>query len=150
MSVSQLAGDPAAMGSIRDSGLQYVTDIAPGIVRKRIGASFVYRVGQQRVCDPATLERIRSLAVPPAWTDVWICPRTNGHIQATGRDAKDRKQYRYHARWREVRDETKYGRMLAFGEPCRGFVRQSTWISRSCASRDEKCSRQSYDCSNTR
>ena len=64
--------------------------------------------------DRAALERIRKLAIPPAWRDVWICPREDGHLQATGRDARGRKQYRYHARWREVRDETKYGRMLAF------------------------------------
>ena len=66
--------------------------------------------------DAATVERIRKLAIPPAWTDVWICPRANGHLQATGRDARGRKQYRYHADWREVRDETKFGRMIAFGE----------------------------------
>jgi hypothetical protein len=62
------------------------------------------------------LKRIRALVIPPAWTDVWICPLSNGHIQATARDAKRRKQYRYHARWREVRDEDKYDRMVAFGE----------------------------------
>ena len=66
--------------------------------------------------DPATLARIRSLAIPPAYTDVWICPSPNGHIQATGRDARGRKQYRYHPKWREVRDETKFGRMLAFSD----------------------------------
>jgi len=66
--------------------------------------------------DEDTLERIRKLAIPPAWTDVWICPSAKGHLQATGRDARGRKQYRYHARWREVRDETKYDRMIAFGE----------------------------------
>jgi DNA topoisomerase-1 len=66
------------------------------------------------VRDEATLARIRTLAVPPAWTDVWICPREDGHLQATGRDARGRKQYRYHVRWREVRDETKYGKMAAF------------------------------------
>ena len=65
--------------------------------------------------DRATLARIRALAIPPAWTDVWICPRADGHLQATGRDARGRKQYRYHPRWREVRDETKYDRMIAFG-----------------------------------
>jgi DNA topoisomerase-1 len=68
------------------------------------------------VRDPDVLRRIRSLAIPPAWSDVWICPQANGHLQATGRDARGRKQYRYHARWREVRDETKFGRMLAFSE----------------------------------
>ena len=70
----------------------------------------------KRVTDPATLGRIKKLAIPPAWTDVWICPRDDGHIQATGRDARGRKQYRYHADWRAVRDETKYERMIAFGK----------------------------------
>jgi DNA topoisomerase I len=69
-----------------------------------------------RISDEGTLARIRKLAIPPAWTDVWICPSPKGHLQATGRDARGRKQYRYHARWREVRDETKYDRMIAFGE----------------------------------
>jgi DNA topoisomerase I len=68
------------------------------------------------VTDEETLTRIRTLAIPPAWTDVWICPSPKGHLQATGRDARGRKQYRYHARWREVRDETKYERLIAFGE----------------------------------
>src|SRR6185369_2284570 len=66
--------------------------------------------------DPEQLERIRRLVIPPAWTDVWICPSPDGHIQATGRDTRGRKQYRYHARWREVRDETKYERIIAFAE----------------------------------
>jgi DNA topoisomerase-1 len=65
--------------------------------------------------DPATLARIKALAIPPAWTEVWICPWANGHIQATGRDARGRKQYRYHAKWRSQRDESKYGRTLCFG-----------------------------------
>lgn len=125
MSVSQLEIPAAAVSSphaaaapevAKVAGLRYVTDVAPGIVRKRVGSSFVYTAGQRRLRDPATLERIRSLAVPLAWTDVWICPHASGHIQATGRDARGRKQYRYHARWREVRDETKYHRMLPFGE----------------------------------
>jgi len=73
------------------------------------------------VRDPATLARIRSLAIPPAYTDIWICPTPNGHIQATGRDARGRKQYRYHPKWREVRDETKFGRMLAFSDTLPGL-----------------------------
>src|SRR4029077_4201516 len=78
---------------------------------------FTYVDPQGRtVRDEKALERIRKLAIPPAWTDVWICPRANGHLQATGRDARGRKQYRYHAEWRQVRDETKFGRMIAFGE----------------------------------
>src|SRR5690242_5265702 len=66
--------------------------------------------------NPADLKRIRSLAIPPAWTDVWICPDPRGHLQATGRDARGRKQYRYHPRWREVRDEVKYGRLISFAQ----------------------------------
>src|ERR1700748_1632421 len=72
------------------------------------------RVATRQGTGLAGLARIRALAVPPAWTDVWICPHAEGHLQATGRDARGRKQYRYHPRWREVRDEVKYGRMLAF------------------------------------
>ena len=99
------------------AGLRYFTDARPGIRRKRAGKHFSYIAANgERVHDEKTLRRIRSLAIPPAWTDVWICPSPTGHIQATGRDAKGRKQYRYHPRWREVRDETKYTRMIAFAE----------------------------------
>jgi DNA topoisomerase I len=99
------------------AGLRYFTDARPGIRRTRAGKHFSYIAPDgERVHDQTTLTRIRSLAIPPAWTDVWICPSPNGHIQATGRDAKRRKQYRYHPRWREVRDETKYTRMIAFAE----------------------------------
>jgi DNA topoisomerase-1 len=107
--------DPAI--AARHAGLRYVTDREPGIRRKRTGRYFTY-IGPdgQTIRDPRTRERITSLAIPPAWTDVWICPSPRGHLQATGRDAKGRKQYRYHPRWREVRDETKFDRMIAFGE----------------------------------
>jgi DNA topoisomerase-1 len=92
-----------------------MSDARPGIARQRAGSGFVYRGADgEAVRDKAVLARIKSLAVPPAWQDVWICPQANGHLQATGRDARGRKQYRYHTRWREVRDETKYGRMAAF------------------------------------
>ena len=99
------------------AGLRYVSDTTPGIRRKKTGKGFTY-VGPDGVTirDPDHLARIRSLAIPPAYSDVWICPQANGHIQATGRDARGRKQYRYHPKWREVRDETKFGRMLAFSE----------------------------------
>jgi DNA topoisomerase-1 len=99
------------------AGLRYVTDASPGIRRKRSGNGFSY-VGTdgKMIRDAKVVARIRALAIPPAYTDVWICPSPNGHIQATGRDARGRKQYRYHPRWREVRDETKFGRMLAFSE----------------------------------
>ena len=97
------------------AGLVYVSDEEPGIRRRRAGKGFTYKGPDGRaVRDAATLARIRALAIPPAWTDVWICPDPNGHIQATGRDAKNRKQYRYHPRWREVRDSTKYEHMLDF------------------------------------
>jgi DNA topoisomerase-1 len=97
------------------AGLRYVRDDRPGIRRLGTGQRFHYvRPGGARVRDAATLARIRGLAIPPAYRDVWICPDPLGHLQATGRDARGRKQYRYHARWREQRDETKFDRMLAF------------------------------------
>jgi DNA topoisomerase I len=103
--------------SAEEAGLRYVSDAMPGIRRRRAGKGFTYLDSTgRRITDRATLARIRSLAVPPAYTDVWISPQPNGHIQATGRDARGRKQYRYHPRWRDVRDETKFGRMLAFSE----------------------------------
>ena len=102
--------------SAKASGLSYVTDTTPGITRKSSGKKFRYFDPRGKpLRNPDVLSRIKSLAVPPAWTNVWICPSTNGHLQATGRDAKGRKQHRYHARWREVRDQTKYDRMIAFG-----------------------------------
>jgi DNA topoisomerase I len=109
----ELVSDPVE--SAQSAGLRYVSDTQPGIRRKRAGKGFVY-IGSdgKPIRDAKELARIRSLAVPPAYTDVWICPSPNGHIQATGRDARGRKQYRYHPKWREVRDETKFGRMLAF------------------------------------
>ncbi|MBB6143156.1 DNA topoisomerase-1 [Silvibacterium bohemicum] len=102
--------------SAKDAGLRYVSDLQPGIVRKRHGKGFRY-VGPdgKPVRDREVLQRIQSLVIPPAWTDVWISTSPKGHLQATGRDAKGRKQSRYHPRWREVRDETKYERMLIFG-----------------------------------
>jgi DNA topoisomerase-1 len=100
----------------RSAGLRYVDDRRPGIRRVKQGNGVGYRGPDGRpIRDGETLTRIRSLAVPPAWSDVWICPDAEGHLQATGRDAKGRKQYRYHARWREVRDGNKYERMIAFG-----------------------------------
>jgi DNA topoisomerase-1 len=103
--------------SAQAAGLRYVTDAHPGIRRKRAGKGFTYlNADGTRLLAPQELQRIQSLGIPPAWTKVWICPLPHGHLQATGYDAKGRKQYRYHPRWREVRDETKYGRMLAFGE----------------------------------
>jgi DNA topoisomerase-1 len=101
--------------SAQAAGLRYVCDEAPGITRQRRGKTFrFFHPDGSLVRDRRTLGRIRSLAVPPAWRDVWICVMDDGHLQATGRDARGRKQYRYHRRWREVRDETKYGRMIPF------------------------------------
>jgi DNA topoisomerase I len=111
----EVVSDP--VDSAQAAGLRYVSDIQPGIRRKRAGKGFIYMgTDGKPIRDEKELTRIRSLAIPPAYTDVWICPSPNGHIQATGRDARGRKQYRYHPKWREVRDETKFGRMLAFSE----------------------------------
>ncbi len=106
-----------APAAARSAGLRYVTDDKPGITRQAEGSGFRYLdpVGEP-VTDETTLARIKSLAIPPAWTDVWICKSDNGHLQATGRDAKKRKQYRYHPRWRTLRDEVKYERMISFGK----------------------------------
>ena len=113
--VIPLTADPVE--SARSAGLRYVHDDRPGIRRVHSGEGFRY-VGPdgKAIRDRDTLARIRSLAIPPAWTDVWICPLANGHLQATGHDDRGRKQYRYHPRWRAVRDETKYDRMIAFGQ----------------------------------
>jgi DNA topoisomerase-1 len=113
--VEEITVDPIVSAKL--AGLRYVSDTQPGIRRKRAGRHFSYiGLDGKPIHDPEELKRIKSLAIPPAWTDVWISPTPRGHIQATGRDVKGRKQYRYHPRWREVRDETKYYRMLAFGE----------------------------------
>jgi DNA topoisomerase-1 len=109
----QLPAEP--IDSAKLAQLRYVTDNQPGILRKKRGAGFVYSDNDGKpIRDKATLIRIRRLVIPPAWTDVWISPNENGHLQATGRDARGRKQYRYHTRWRQVRDETKYSKMLHF------------------------------------
>lgn len=99
------------------SELRYVNDHEPGIRRKRAGKGFSYLAPDgSKITDAALLERIKSLAIPPAYKEVWICLTPDGHIQATGRDEKGRKQYRYHPRWNEIRDQTKFDRMIAFGE----------------------------------
>jgi DNA topoisomerase-1 len=101
--------------SAQEAGLRYVTDAVPGIRRRRAGKGFSY-IGPdgERITDPDRLAWLKGLAIPPAWTDVWISPVRHGHLQATGRDARGRKQYRYHPRWRQVRDEAKYGRLIEF------------------------------------
>ena len=109
----EVALDPKA--AARAAGLRYVTDAGPGIRRIRAGRGMSYRgVDEKPVRDPDLLRWIKSLAIPPAWTDVWISPVRNGHILATGRDARGRKQYRYHPEWRAVRDDAKFGKTIAF------------------------------------
>ena len=106
-----------AVDAARSVGLHYVTDRSPGIRRMRSGRGFRYVTAEgQAVSDRAEVARIRALVIPPAWTDVWISASPRGHIQAFGRDARRRKQYLYHPRWREVRDESKFGQLVEFGE----------------------------------
>lgn len=116
-----------AIAETKHARLRYSSDEKPGIRRKKSGQGFQF-VGPhgRRITDGETLRRIKHLAIPPAWTDVWICPFESGHIQATGRDARGRKQYRYHERWREQRDDTKFARMVKFARvlpKIRGRVR---------------------------
>lgn len=104
-------------GLARRSGLRYVSPESPGITREARGKQFTYRRADgHRVKDPGTLERIRRLAIPPAWTHVWICPSPDGHIQAIGQDARGRRQYRYHPEWEVARETTKFDRMIKFGQ----------------------------------
>lgn len=108
-----LVDDPKE--AAQDAGLTYVSDDDPGLARERAGDGFRYlKPNGEPVSDEATLERVRRLAIPPAWTGVWICTKANGHLQATGRDARGRKQYRYHPQFREVRESTKYEHMMEF------------------------------------
>jgi DNA topoisomerase-1 len=109
----------------KSAGLRYVSDSAPGIARRRAGKGFLYTNPDGKLLrDIGELRRIKTLAIPPAWRDVWICPLANGHLQATGRDAKGRKQHRYHLRWREVRDQNKYEKLLAFAGKLPAIRRQ--------------------------
>jgi DNA topoisomerase-1 len=117
---------PAPEVSARAAGLRYTSDDKPGIQRRKSGTSFTYLTPEGRVLrDRAELHRIRSLVIPPAWTEVWICPDPRGHLQATGRDARGRKQYRYHPRWRVVRDQTKYHSMIAFAHALTSIRRRT-------------------------
>jgi DNA topoisomerase-1 len=114
--VGRIVGNGEATKLAKASHLRYVTDDLPGITRKRSRKGFVYFDPHgRRLREPENLRRIKSLAIPPAWENVWISPWPNSHLQATGRDARGRKQHRYHSRWREVRDQTKFDRMSAFG-----------------------------------
>ena len=124
--------EPEMMAALQDPvvsarvvGLRHVSDETPGLTRVRSGKTFRYRDAEGKfVRDPETLRRIKSLVIPPAWTEVWICSHSNGHLQATGRDDRKRKQFRYHPRWREIRDETKYARMIAFARALPGVRRR--------------------------
>ncbi|HEY8059462.1 MAG TPA: hypothetical protein VID94_11950 [Acidimicrobiales bacterium] len=100
--------------AVADARLAYTTDVEPGFRRRRRGRGFSYEAPAGGTVEPAVRDWIESLAIPPAWTDVWICTRRNGHLLATGRDARGRKQYRYHPRWRAVRDEDKFDQLLEF------------------------------------
>ena len=107
----------ANLEAAKAAGLRYMRDELPGITRRQRGGHFIFfDPAGKRITDRAEVERIRSLAIPPAYTNVWISPVANGHLQATGRDARGRKQYRYHKRWREVRDENKFDRMIDFAQ----------------------------------
>ena len=122
-----------AGSDVHAAGLTYVSDLDPGIRRRKAGLGFNYKNAKgQAVTDEATLDRIRKLAIPPAWTDVWIAPTTRGHIQATGRDVKGRKQYRYHDKWRAQRDGGKFDRLIAFG---RALPKLRARIERDLAAR---------------
>jgi DNA topoisomerase I len=113
--------------SARLVGLRYVVDDRPGITRRRVAGGFTYWDAKgRRVRKAATLSRIRALVIPPAWKHVWICPDPNGHLQATGRDARGRKQYRYHPRWVTVRDEQKFHRLIAFARALPVIRRRTT------------------------
>ena len=117
MARTGVATPPAEVQAAVSAGLRYVTDAGPGIRRRRSGRGFAYLDDNGRLIrDAREVQRIKSLAIPPAWRNVWICPSPSGHLQATGRDARGRKQYRYHTRWREVRDEAKYDRLPSFAE----------------------------------
>lgn len=108
-------GSSVAFASAEEADLRYVSDETSGIRRRRAGRGFTYLAADGgSLRDAESIARIRSLAIPPAWTDVWICPNPRGHLQATGRDARGRKQYRYHTQWRKVRDDTKYARLTTF------------------------------------
>jgi DNA topoisomerase-1 len=122
---SSNSSNDAAVFAAKAARLRYVNDRRAGITRERHNEGFVYRdPAGADINDREELARINAIAVPPAWTKVWICPDRHGHVQATGRDARGRKQYRYHARWRSVRDESKFERLLVFGRSLPAIRRQ--------------------------
>ncbi|MGB7417158.1 MAG: DNA topoisomerase IB [Thermosynechococcaceae cyanobacterium] len=122
--MSTLLCDPVQ--SAKSAGLRYVSDDQPGIERQKVGRGFSYiDLDGNRIAPSPERDRIQALAIPPAWTDVWICPNPQGHLQATGRDAKGRKQYRYHPQWQRLRNRAKFDRLLPFGMAL-SSVRQQT------------------------
>ena len=135
------AGNGEAVDAIATAelaGLRYVTDDRPGITRRRAGRGFSYRAPDGSVIrDRRRVEQLKALAIPPAWRDVWISPNPNGHLLATGRDARGRKQYRYHPRWRSVRDATKFDRMVPFGRALPDLRARvaATWSCAACRAR---------------
>lgn len=130
--LAAISGNASKNGAPRNGGeasadrasLTYVSDAEPGIRRVRAGKGFSYKGPNRRAVSEDAVARIRALAIPPAWTDVWISPDANGHIQATGRDQRGRKQYRYHAQWAEERDGVKYSSLIAFAESLPELRRQ--------------------------
>lgn len=117
----------APVEAARAAELRHVNDEEPGITRHASGKGFTYKSPDGKtIRDASTLARIKALVIPPAWTEVWVCTDANGHLQATGRDARGRKQYRYHSQWSRVRDETKYGRAALFGQALPGIRKRVT------------------------
>ena len=138
--------------SARAAGLRYVSDQQP---RESAGSGRPRRfryvdASGRRIVDKSVLQRIHALAIPPAWTGVWICAQADGHLQATGRDARGRKQYRYHPRWRVVRDEVKYGRLVRSPPHCRGSEPERRRISPEAVSLARRSWRRSCSCSRKR
>lgn len=116
MTQATLPADLDPLTAAKDAGLRYMSDDKPGIRRIKKGKEFSYTDADGKtIRDTDTIDRIKALVIPPAWTDVWICPSPRGHIQATGRDIKGRKQYRYHAKWNALRNRTKYDKLVSFG-----------------------------------
>ena len=133
-------GDPQVVRATLFETLVYVSNQEPGIRRRRAGQGFAYRdAAGEALRDPTTLERIRQLAIPPAWTDVWICADPRGHIQAVGRDARGRKQYRYHADWRAERSTTSTTAWPRSAARCRACARGRRPISPATACRARRC-----------
>lgn len=114
----------SAESSAKAVNLVYVQDSQPGITRVKKGDSFYYKIGKKRIRDPVVIERIKHLVIPPAWESVWICNLENGHLQATGIDLRQRKQYKYHSLWSEVRSHTKFFRLREFGKALPSIRRQ--------------------------